>query len=207
MQDKNFDSDLWQAWRYVAGEMDERQSRDYEQRLATDQAAREAVAEAVDLQQLVGAAETELASTSQAPRIDADAGSRRWVRRAGWLVMGAAASLLAVMTIDGWRLGTSSQPPAKDTVLPDTSVHSALALVWSETRADWPEMAGEMADAPAPLDAQGTPAGFSPDAEQESLAAMAADSEDLSVPDWMLRALELSREGEPSGESTDEGEI
>src|SRR6478609_1363750 len=74
----------WQAFCYVTGELNVEQSAQFEERLATDQFAREAVASAMETLQLVTAAES-LAPTVQVRTRTV------WQRSLAWMSLGAAA--------------------------------------------------------------------------------------------------------------------
>jgi hypothetical protein len=118
---------LW----YVAGEMTAAEEECFEQRLADDQAAREAVAQAVELREAV-----RLAAAGTMP---ADRGRVRFaVRRfAGW-----AAGLAAALLLTGgiWRLTSANRhlPPGNDPtgngVKELASTGADVARTWAELR-------------------------------------------------------------------------
>ena len=105
------DSLDWLAFRYIAGEMTVAESTVFEERLESDQAAREAVAAAVEL---VGA----LAACDPADQVEVEIGTRSgdpvglagprstvrpsWRVMASWAVGGAIACLALAAVVDHW---------------------------------------------------------------------------------------------------------
>jgi len=105
------DSLDWLAFRYIAGEMTVAESTVFEERLGSDQAAREAVAAAVEL---VGA----LAACDPADQVEVEIGTRSgdpvglagpsstvrpsWRVMASWAVGGAIACLALAAVVDHW---------------------------------------------------------------------------------------------------------
>jgi hypothetical protein len=132
----------WSAFCYLAGEMSQAQMADFEARLSEDQAAREALARAVELTQVVAAAESQRAGVVPAARSQA-----AWYSRAAWAAIGSLALVLLVMV---WSrmAGPPGSPVGKD----GQSEHQlALAAAWTEARQDfdqgrengaWPGSAG-----------------------------------------------------------------
>jgi hypothetical protein len=114
----------WTAFCYAAGELSASEADAFEVRLADDQAAREALARAVELSQAVAAAETmEPVSVGRSGRSRGDV--KPWGKRLVWMAIGSAASLLVaalVSQLSGW-LGQS--------VVGDDG---RLAAAWSQTR-------------------------------------------------------------------------
>ena len=106
----------WLAFRYVSDELSVEETAAFEERLASDQAAREAVAEAVLLCEAVSAGE------SVAP---ASVERRSWRQHLGWAAIGAAACLLLVLAIRSGEQGF--QPPVASTL-----TSADLALVWAQ---------------------------------------------------------------------------
>ncbi len=106
----------WTAFCYAAGELSAPDAEAFELRLADDQAAREALARAVELTQAVAAAET------LQPVEVAKTGRSLWGKRLVWMAVGSAASLLAVAFVSQLDLSPNS---------PDDG---ELAAAWSQTR-------------------------------------------------------------------------
>jgi len=96
----------WQAFCYVAGEMEEAESAEFERRLETDQAAREAVAEAAELVELIWRVETEHVDAELAVAPTSNRSTVRPRRRllivAGTLVATAATLMAALCGNFAW---------------------------------------------------------------------------------------------------------
>jgi hypothetical protein len=118
----------WLAFCYAAGELTAAEAEHFEARLAQEQAAREALARAVELTQTVAAAQTQLGDlVSPAQRVRYD-----WRRRISWMALGGVASLLAAVlwsAVAGptWHKTNNGSP-------------SQLAIVWNQTRSDFVEV-------------------------------------------------------------------
>src|SRR5688572_17831025 len=112
----------WSAFCYASGEMTPAEAEAFEQRLSDDQAAREALARAVEITQAVISAE------SLAPAVALRSQPATWSRRLAWMAIGSAASLLAALLWSGgvasWLGGRSER------------VSPELAAAWSETRGE-----------------------------------------------------------------------
>src|SRR6185369_3058104 len=91
------DGDLdWLAFRYVSGELPADEAATFEELLAADQAAREAVASAVQVTQAVLAAiPAQVATPVVSPR------RNTWRERAAWMVLGATAA--CVLLFIAWE--------------------------------------------------------------------------------------------------------
>ncbi|HUG92976.1 MAG TPA: hypothetical protein VML55_19200 [Planctomycetaceae bacterium] len=123
----------FEAFRYVAGEMADAESAAFEQRLAADQQAREAVARAVEIAQAV----TVLGPQAVAAAGPAFASVRRPSRRAAlvMLVATVAACLLLAVALDPF--GRSGRDPVGDGLLADSGrPANAARLVEFWTDAD-----------------------------------------------------------------------
>lgn len=160
----------WQAFRYVAGEMTAAEEACFEERLADDQAVREAVEQAVALHEATRLAILESA-TSLSPR-------ERPARRAAliWAASLAACVLLALgVWFAGWKKPAVPGEPGEIArhLEPEGN---AVARAWVELRG------------------QSESEGIEPQPPQsEALTAStlgAADmiETDISVPPWMLAA-------------------
>ena len=108
----------WQAFRYIAGEMNAAEQERFDAQLAADQAAREAVAAAVEISRA-----TAIALAPQPAPAPRTTGPRRWPL-VGWGVAAAACLAMAF----GWMpLGERSSPS-------QLAQTEALAMQWSEIR-------------------------------------------------------------------------
>jgi ferric-dicitrate binding protein FerR (iron transport regulator) len=141
------DRDLeWQAYLYVSGEMSPPAVLQFEERLADDQAAREAVAQAVELWTLLAANPQSAIPTT--------------VTRSHRSAILAALTTVAALVIVFFSVNRR-QPPTQD-----GEPASELVSLWTETD----------------------------EAAEDDVDAMAADApgeaDDLTVPGWMIAALE-----------------
>jgi ferric-dicitrate binding protein FerR (iron transport regulator) len=160
----------WSAFCYAAGELSPAEAEAFEQRLASDQAAREALARAVQLTQAVASAE------SLVPVVLRPA-SRDWGRRLAWMAIGSAASLLVAVLWMGGRNDTSTvirQSPASQD-------QTALAAVWSQTRDELSTASDAELWYPAHLAAS--------TGEQTEISTAADDDMWPAAPDWMTAAV------------------
>lgn len=113
----------WSAFCYLAGEMGPGEEAQFEARLAAEQPAREALARAVELTQVVAAAETHCGELVR-PAADQRIG---WSTRLAWMAVGGLASALIAVLWSGANFG----------VWPESSSiskrHNELAALWAET--------------------------------------------------------------------------
>jgi hypothetical protein len=118
----------WLAFRFIAGEMTADESRAFEARLADDQAAREAVAEAVELFHAVCAAE------AAEPICVAAKAQTTWTQRIAWVASGAVAAAIVVLV--GLNLGSLTRrlPSGNEPAI--AAISPALADAWSAVRSD-----------------------------------------------------------------------
>ncbi len=129
---KNEQDELtWLAFQYVAGELSTADADLFEERLADDQAAREAVAQAVALFHTVCAVEAAepVVALAGAPLRERD--SRR-VAVIWRVALGTAAAALLAVTLN-FNLWNRTSPDAKNVA----AVTPALADAWSALRADF----------------------------------------------------------------------
>jgi hypothetical protein len=167
----------WLAFQYVCGELPADDAAAFERRLEDDQAAREAVAEAVGLTEAV----TFLSPAMATPR--------RPARYAlGWMAAGAAACLAVVLCARTMpALAPGPQAPIRK---PGGEADRALARTWLKLHEDAEAAASEPADDVFGLDeptmlAEAEPA---PGGEPDGMADM---------PPWLLEAASL-RNAEPA---------
>jgi hypothetical protein len=118
----------WLALQYIAGDLDSAAAERFELRLADDQAAREAVSRAVELTQVIAAAESQSAPREYVTPAGKSAGEQRssdWATRLSWMAIGGLLSLpIAVLAANG-RLNRT----------PAGEIGSGeLAAAWSQTR-------------------------------------------------------------------------
>jgi ferric-dicitrate binding protein FerR (iron transport regulator) len=128
----------WTAYRYSAGELSADDSLRFEDRLATDQVAREALASAVALSETVCAIERDGAA-SRVAVMPAETVRRSWRQPAGWVAVAAAACLALTFV---WRgpagnedNGLQPQPETAAKVEP-VDAEAALLLALLEDGSD-----------------------------------------------------------------------
>lgn len=158
----------WLAFQYVSEELSAEEAAHFEDRLAVDQSAREAVAEAMLLRQAISAG-ARIAEPARA--------SRSWYEHAGWAAVGAAACLAVIV-----MLRPSSRPaPIAQRPQPASLTSAELALAWALSG---PQVAAEPAE--ANLD------------EDSTLAADVREIDrEFVVPAWMLEAVSGAAEIKP----------
>ena len=173
----------WLAFCYAAGELTPAEAEQFETSLAGDQSAREALARAVELTQVVAAAERHVSHVVS----PAAAAQRSWNSRFAWMAVGGLASLLLAFLFSGvvesnWRGMHASR-------------QRHLALAWNETKT-------QIADV--------RQAGLWPAADLSSdtdgdLVDGGTTGDELAVaetPSWLTAAVLGQAEGhEPSSES------
>lgn len=141
MSDESAESDELDllAFRYVAGEMPPEEAGEFELRMAEDQAARDAMTQAVAVAERLLEARPAQESPVIAMPVGPPAVAGTWrhaLRALGWMASGAAAVLLGVILV---RPGVLRQPAA------DVPRHAAPvqpianALVWArlQTASQW----------------------------------------------------------------------
>lgn len=179
------DGDRW-ALRYVAAELTSEEQRWFEQRLAEDLTACQAVARAVELTCAVAVAERSCTPPSVCPRT-----ARAWSRsRVAWLAVGLAASLLVAVGV--WKLqpaAPESDVVATEEAIEDDPSAEDLAYAWWEARLE--AMTGDETETPVPALANGEP----------PASSLLSPAEAALAPDWMLSAVATAEE-----ESMDEDE-
>ena len=126
----------WLAFQYLANELGNAEREAFEETLAENQAAREAVARAVELTQMLSAAREldEIVVRSADAPVPASIRTAAWSVPAAWMGIGAAACLALVAVWSFWS-------PADDTVSPAVAAKNAktleLANAWSTARAEF----------------------------------------------------------------------
>lgn len=164
----------WLAFQYVSEELSAKDAAHFEDRLAVDQSAREAVAEAMLLVQAISAG----SRVSEPARAN-----RSWHEHAGWAALGAAVCLAVIV-----MLRSSPQQPAPMAQRPQAAdLGSAeLALVWAQSD---PNI--EVAPAETVVD------------EDSGLAVDTREVDrEFVVPAWMLEAVSGAAETKsPANES------
>jgi hypothetical protein len=171
----------WLAFRYVAGELGPDEADAFERRLDQDQAAREAVAEAVLLTEAVAAlAPDTLATLPLQVPTPIDRRGRLARRMAGALALAAAACL--AWFLFGPRTVRPSRPPAdvveRERAAPAASREALVTLAWSEVRQKWDGAESGVAEE-------------LPEAEGGSFAEP-EDAADHGLPPWLLDAVTLA---------------
>lgn len=163
----------WLAFCYAAGELPEHEAEQFEARLATDQAAREALARAVELTQTIVAAEEQTVHIAAAAKVLPAAGTRRTiVYERVFVALGLAAAVLLALNLAGLFEHPAHSPTS-------VSPHRAqLAAVWSQTRS---RLAADDSDAWPALEAISE---F--EAEQNADLAL---TEVTEAPSWLTAAL------------------
>lgn len=121
------------AFRYIASELTADELRTFEDLLATDQGAREAVAAAVELAQAIAFVETTqdspaFASAATVDRVAANrpltSDRRSWWPALGWMAVGSVACAALIFLADQWSLDQVGS----------SGSDRQLAMLWSETR-------------------------------------------------------------------------
>jgi hypothetical protein len=171
MRSQGISDDLdWSAFCYAAGELSPDEVAAFEARLADDQAAREALARAVELTDVVASAE------SLAPVVVARSQSNAWTKRLAWMAIGSAASLLVALLSSGvWSWFGSEQTSSIQ--------RSELASAWTQTRQELSESDSDLWY-PKHLAADDAIPGESPGAEDDG------ELLDMVTPEWMTAAVE-----------------
>lgn len=172
------------AFRYVADELSDAERLAFEEQLAVDQAAREAVAEAVALCERLAAAGPVSPGRSLAVSVEQ---SRR---RGGlaWRAAGLVAAMAACVAIVWWNAARQAiVPPGQPGIVAETHEADVLAVVWAE--------AGEESAAEADDDAVDAVE------EEEAESAVLLAERETHVPDWLLTAVV---DGEQSGVEVEE---
>jgi hypothetical protein len=169
----------WLAFCYASDELSPEAASEFENRLAADQAAREALAEAALLISATQAALREepysVGAVSPAEHNAQHRNAQHGKKRSlGWIVVAAAACIAMVVVADGWIARQHRGQP----VIAVNDSDASLALAW--------------ADSQFPLDV----------GDRELLAGSEEyeygdDTNSITVPDWMLEAVSVRKASEP----------
>ncbi len=171
----------WQAFLYACGEMPIEDATAFEELIAVDQTAREALAQAVIVGQAVTASAGTTA-TASVTRPATDGNRHSTITRSAALVAG----LLLAFGV-GWMVSQSSNTPK-----PGGSVDTADGSPTSSIEANRLISLWGSADL---LDESETDLAWTDEDDEESASVLAAglvddDSKEFSVPAWMLAAVE-----------------
>jgi hypothetical protein len=181
----------WLAFRYLAGELAPIDEAAFEESLACDQAAREALAEAVELLEAVWLAGLDARPIAPIPR------RSRATRALGWLAVAAAACLAVIVGLPDQR-PNAARP--KVPVPHDDGSNGAVALTWSGLRHDMDQ--DWQADLLGWLDDPATPAGDNDNDAPEPSGAEA--STERGLPSWMMEVASLDPAIPPADGETKE---
>ena len=171
---------LWQAFCYANDELTPAEAAAFEERLAVDQAACEAVARAVEVCETVRAVPQEVTVLQEVTGATCISIVRReatWMQPVGWLALGAAACLAAVMAFQTW------QPGAGATTAKASDAN--LALAWVEAQAELPHDLDYMSEDVSAL----ADASDNEPVDGETVDDEVADDAGHLPPSWMLAAL------------------
>jgi len=124
---------LWTAYRYSAGELSAEDALRFEERLAFDQTAREALASAVGLSEMVCAIEREVAP-SRPILMPATTTRRSWLQPAGWAFIAVAACLALTFA---WRGPAVWIGPAPNEIgVPQPGLETAVKVESSDVETE-----------------------------------------------------------------------
>lgn len=170
---------LFEAFRYTADELSDAERSRFEERLATDQAAREAVAQTVQIAQAVAASPVDPVT----PHPQSTLWSRRWA-----VIAALAACVCVALLVDHTDSPPAGSPTDADTpTVSDNTPHPAAGIAGRSGAAGdlvalWLRACGgadcDLLDGPTVA------------APEPPLLAEA----DLTVPDWMLAAVSAERD-------------
>ena len=172
----------WLAFRYLANELSEAEHEAFEDRLAEDQTAREAVARGVELTETLSAArelDEIVVRSAEAPA--PPAGRSAWSIPAAWMSVGAAACLLLVAL---WSMGTGTKPENSEKTVAANAKALELARAWSSARDEFAVHEGTFWDR--------DPVRSQPSHVELPTSPETTSDEDLDMdpmPSWMLSAV------------------
>ncbi len=206
----NNNADLyWTAFQYVADELQPDDAAAFERRLETDQTAREAVARVVELSQTVRALPAETFAMPTAPTVSpifvASRSNTTWSHPVGWMAVGVAACLMAMMGIQaiGPRLAPSTDVLIASSTPADKASHSdAVALAWFRTQGAV-DVDGLAANGLATAEHDASLAELSEEVIEEADGEFIADAStnDARTPAWLLAALSATPQSSVTGDN------
>lgn len=181
----------WEAFRYVAGEMDSQEQQQFEDRLLSDQSLREALAHAVELTEAVALVACELQPLEVA---------RPNRRRRNWAKVAIASALAASVAIvaASWFRHHQQQPEPVVAVHPSSSDPAynlaAVAMTWTQLRqAERQQPADDLHELPslhdwaeAELDSE-----LDTELDPDAVAFETLNDVELTVPAWLIAAAEV----------------
>ena len=184
----------WQALKYAARRLPETELESFEEQLYSDQSAREAVAQAVELSHTVAVLHSQV-SDEEAPgplpsdmdarpaQVASISPQRSWSKSLAWLALGVAASLAFAFTHPQWF--------AAD-VHPETAQPNELvAASWADLNTAENESGRTML----------TSFVVDPHAADEESALPEVGTETEIVPDWMRLGVENRNDASPKSDS------
>lgn len=174
--DSNLEEPDWLAFRYISGELSPAETADFEQLLADDQPARDAVVRAVQLSEVIAAAQSPAESPSEPPSIGLlPAFQNRWKQHLAWFSSGVAACILVAFALSS--VGPS--PSARST---------SHELVGHDLADAWLERATRGSDTQP----------------ESSVSDSDADFATSDAPSWMVEAVRsLQSDGTPEEDDAD----
>ncbi len=161
----------WTAFCYLAGELTAAEAAAFEALLAEEQPAREALARAVELTQVVAAAESQGAPAVVTKR----ALQSSWQTRLAWMAIGGVASLALAMVYTG------AFDRAWQAISPTRHTYQAqLAAAWSQTLQTSTEAEFWLAESLPPADF-----------DEDLIATTDSPTDDImeEIPSWLDAAL------------------
>ena len=169
----------WAAFCYLSGEMSPTEAEQFEAQLADEQEAREALGRAVELTQVVVAAEShceELVVPASSGK--SGSGKAGWGTRLAWMAIGGLASLVIAMVWTGGlaQFGFGLRNAGI------SSENGALATAWSATRDSLREAIEE-----GPLHPLSAAGG---DADEDPAGELTDELVVADAPSWMTVAVE-----------------
>jgi anti-sigma factor RsiW len=212
----------WNAQRYVLGEMSPEEMEAFEEILATDQAARELVAQSTRLVTNLVAAATDAADAAGSrngspsparvrPAQPDEVTRGRSNRFVGWAITGLVAAVCCCVAVGVYLIPRTVGTGLQDIYTGELTENGAglLVSIWSQRLADLApdaptteQAAAERSDLPFPSESEESRVASATEGAPADSAAvgdqMAVDDSD--VPDWMVAALEV---GESHGRNSD----
>ena len=198
---------LWLAYRFSAGELSAEETQEFEARLAVDQRAREALAEAVGLSETVFALEHAdregrrvakspalvMATASQRNWSERNWSQRDWSKWAGWIAAGVAACVALVMS---WQVFRAERTEVARQTISQPEAAPISAATDEETRLLMALLAEEPVAPPAAPLAEVEAADMG-EPEFELVRDDGTTEESLedqnATPDWLLAAVAESQ--------------